>query len=67
MNRAGTWEVRGIKVLERKKMVDAFRNGMFELFGLTETKMKGDGEISWCGVSGICGNTKGEGRLGSLS
>ena len=34
-------------------MVVAFRKGKFELFALTETKLKGNGERSCCGVNGI--------------
>ena len=34
-------------------MVDVFREGRFELLALTETKLKGKGEISWFGVNGI--------------
>ena len=34
-------------------MVDVFRKGKFELFDLTETKLKANGEVSWCGVNGI--------------
>ena len=35
-------------------MVDVFRKGKFELFALTETKLKGNGEISLGGeVNGI--------------
>ena len=33
--------------------MDIFREGKFELFALTETKLKGNGEVSWCGVNGI--------------
>ena len=33
--------------------MDVFRMGKFELLALTETKLKGKGEISWCGVKGI--------------
>ena len=33
-------------------MVDIFREGKFELLALTETKLKGNGEI-WCGVNCI--------------
>ena len=33
--------------------MDVFREGKFELLALTETKLKGDGEITWCGVNGI--------------
>ena len=34
-------------------MVDIFKEGKFELLALTETKLKGEGEISWCGFNGI--------------
>ena len=34
-------------------MVDVFRKGKFVLLGLIETKLKGNGKISWCTVSGI--------------
>ena len=34
-------------------MVGAFRKGEFELLALAETKLKGNGEGSWCGVNGI--------------
>ena len=34
-------------------MADAFRKGKFELIALTETKLKGNREVSWCGVNGI--------------
>ena len=34
-------------------MVDAFRKGKFELLALTESKLKGNGEVSWTGVNGI--------------
>ena len=33
--------------------MDVFRKGKFELLALTETKLKGNGEVSWCGVNGI--------------
>ena len=29
------------------------KKGNFELFGLTETKLKRNGEVLWCGVNGI--------------
>ena len=45
---------RGINGLaKREEVVDVFRTGKFELLALTETKLKGNGEISWCGVNGI--------------
>ena len=34
-------------------MVDIFRKGKFKLLALTETKLKGNGEVSLCGVNGI--------------
>ena len=34
-------------------MVDVFRKRKFELFALTETKLKGNGEVSRYGVNGI--------------
>ena len=33
-------------------MVDIFKE-KFELFALTETKLKGNREVSWCGVNVI--------------
>ena len=34
-------------------MVDVFSNGKFELLALTETKLKGNEELPWCGINGI--------------
>ena len=33
--------------------MDVFKEGKFELLDLTETKLEGNGEASWCGVNGI--------------
>ena len=33
--------------------MDVFRKGKFELLALMETKLKGNAEVSWCGVNGI--------------
>ena len=33
--------------------MDVSREGKFELLSLTETKLKGNGEVSWRGVNGI--------------
>ena len=33
-------------------MVDIYKE-KFELLALTETKLKGNGEVSWCGVNDI--------------
>ena len=36
-----------------EEVVDVFREGKLELLPLTETKLKGNGDVSWCGVNGI--------------
>ena len=33
--------------------MDLIRDGKLELLALMETKLKGNGEVSWCGVNGI--------------
>ena len=33
--------------------MNIFQKVKFELLALTETKWKGKGEVSWCGVNGI--------------
>ena len=33
--------------------MDVFRERKFELLALTEMKLKGNREVSWCGVYGI--------------
>ena len=33
--------------------MDIFQKRKFKLLALTETKLKGKGEVSWCGVNGI--------------
>ena len=33
--------------------MDVFREGKLDLLALTETKLKGNGEVSSCGVNGI--------------
>ena len=33
--------------------MDVFREEKFELIALTKTKLKGNGEVSWCGVNDI--------------
>ena len=42
-------------IAKREGVVDVFREGEFELFALPETRLKGNGEISWCGVNDIIG------------
>ena len=54
VNRLGTWNVRGINGnAKREERVDVFKEGKFELLALTKTKLKGKGEVSWCGVNDI--------------
>ena len=56
VNRLGTRNVRGINgTAKRKEVVDHFIKGKFKLLTLTETKLKGNEEVSWCGVNGIIG------------
>ena len=33
--------------------MDVFREGKLELLTLTESKLKGNGEVSWCGLNDI--------------
>ena len=55
VNRLGTWNVRGINdTTKREEVVDIFTKWKFELFALTETKLKRKGEVSWSGVCHIC-------------
>ena len=54
VNRLGTWNVRGINgTTKREEAGEVFRERKFELLALTETKLKRNGEVSWCGVKGI--------------
>ena len=39
--------------MKRDEVVDVFREGKFELFALTETKLKGKREVSRSGVKVI--------------
>ena len=39
-------------------MVDIFRKGKFKLLALTETKLKWNGELSWCRVNSIIAGFK---------
>ena len=38
---------------EREEGVDVFRRRKFEWLALIETKVKGNGEVSWCGGNGV--------------
>ena len=59
VNRSGTWNVRGIN---DEEVMDIFKKGKFELLALTETKLKGKGEVSWSGVNVIFARCSGNGK-----
>ena len=42
---------------------DVFREGKFELLYLMETILKGNGEVSWCGVNGIISSVQMLGKV----
>ena len=51
--------VRGINgTAKREDVVDVFKEGRFELFALKESKLKGKGEVTWCGVNGIIADVR---------
>ena len=59
MNSLDTKNVRGINgTAKREEVMDVFREGKLKLLSLTETKLKGDGEVSWCGVNSIIANVQ---------
>ena len=39
--------------MKREEVVDIFKEGKFELLALTETKLKGKGEVLWSGINVI--------------
>ena len=46
VNRLDTWNVRGINdTAKREEVVEIFKKGKLELLDLTETKLKGKGEL----------------------
>ena len=54
MNRLGVWNVSEINgIAKRVKVLNVSKEENFELLAMTETKLKGNGEVSWCGVNGI--------------
>ena len=54
VNRLGTWNIRDINdTTKRDDLVDIFKKGKFKLLALTETRLKGKGEVSWGGVNVI--------------
>ena len=38
--------------------MEVFKEGKFELLALAETKLKGKGGVSWCGVNGMIANVQ---------
>ena len=54
VNRLGTWNVRGINdTTKREEVVDIFKKGKFDLLALMESKLKGEGEVTWVEDNGI--------------
>ena len=54
VNHLGAWIVRRINgTAKREEVVNVFGEGKFKLLALMKTKLKGNGELSWCGVKGI--------------
>ena len=52
VNRLSAWNVRGVNgTVKRGEEVEVFREGKLELYALTEIKLKGNGEVSWCGLN----------------
>ena len=39
--------------MNRDEVMNIFKKGKFDLLALMETKLKREGEVSWCGVNGI--------------
>ena len=44
-------------------MVDFFKEGKIKLLALTETKLKGKGEVLWCGVNDIIAGVREKERI----
>ena len=54
VNHLGSWNVKGINgTTKKEEVVYVFKEGKFELLALTETKLKREEEVSWCGVNDI--------------
>ena len=47
-----------MQLVKIEDVVDIFRKVKFELFSLTETKIKWNREISVCGLNYICGEVE---------
>ena len=46
------------KIVKREEVMDVLRKEKFESLTFTETKLKGNGEVSWCEVNGIITSTQ---------
>ena len=42
-----------METVNREEVVDILREGKFKLLALMEAKLKGNGEVLWCGINGI--------------
>ena len=63
VNCLGICNVRVINgTAKRDEVVDIFKEGKFELLALMEMKLKGKGEVSWCGIIGIIAGVQEMGR-----
>ena len=51
---------------KRDKVLNAFRNGKFELLALNEAKLKGNGKVSWSEVNDIIAGVLEIERLGNF-
>ena len=53
------WNVSKINGIQKREEVESvFRRGKFEWLTLTATKLKGTGEVSWCGINSIIGGVQ---------
>ena len=63
-------DTRNIKIKnltgKKEEVVDVFREGKFELLALTETKLKGNGEVSWYGANSIIAVVQEMEKLGNV-
>ena len=59
VNHLGTQNVRRINgTAKREEVADVFSEGKFKRLSFTETKLEGNGEVSWWGVNGIIASTQ---------
>ena len=57
-----TW-INTVKGCLKKASGKCFIAKKFKLLALTEAKMKGNGEVSLCGIAGVCGRLQESGRV----